>query len=57
MYANEKLMRLVWDGIIRTIDCYNRGIALPSSKLVRQAIDNSDIDLARQILAKYNITI
>lgn len=56
MYANETLMRIVWDGIVRAINAYNRNIRLPESKLIRQAIDNSDVELAKQLIEKYKLT-
>lgn len=57
MYATDALMKFVWNGVVRAIDAYNHGLKLPNPKQVREAIDNSDIDLARQILANYGINI
>lgn len=57
MYANEKLMKLVWNGIMQAINAYNRGGMLPDSTLIRKAIDNSDIDLAKKLIERYHINI
>ena len=57
MYATDALMKFVWNGVVRAIDAYNHGLKLPNHKQVREAIDNSNIDLARQILANYGINI
>lgn len=57
MYATDELMKFIWSGVLRAIDGYNHGMKLPNPKQIREAIDNSDVDLARQILATYGISI
>lgn len=57
MYANEKLMHVIWNGIIQAIAAYNKGLRLPESRYVRAAIDNSDVELAKQLIQKYGIAI
>ena len=57
MYANEKLMRIVWGGIIQAIDAYNHGKPLANPNDIRKAIDNSDVDLAKMLIDKYHIRI
>ena len=57
MYANEKLMHIVWNGLMQAIDAFNRGRVIPEASLVRKAIDNSDTALAEQLLKKYKIHI
>lgn len=57
MYANEKLMRVVWNGVIQAINAYNHNKKLPDPKLIRKAIDNSDLDLAKELIAAYEIRI
>lgn len=57
MYANEKLMRIVWNGVIQAIDAYNSVKPLPSPALIRKAIDTSDIDLTNELIQKYKVRI
>lgn len=57
MYANDKLMRVIWNGVIQAIDAYNKGRMLPDSAYVRKAIDNSDVELAKQLINKFGIAI
>ena len=57
MYANEKLMHVIWNGIIQAINAYNKRLRLPESQYVRTAIDNSDVELAKQLIQKYGIVI
>ena len=57
MYANEKLMRIVWNGIIQAIDAYNHGRVLPNPNDVRKAIDESNVELAKALITKYRINI
>ena len=57
MYANEKLMKIVWNGIIQAIDAYNHHRDLPDPALICKAIDNSDVELAKELITKYHINI
>lgn len=57
MYANEKLMHVIWNGIIQAINAYNDGRRLPDAAYVRKAIDNSDVELAKTLIEKYKIRI
>ena len=55
MYANDDLIRTVWDGVANAITAFNMGKLIPESKLVRNAIDNSDTALARELIKAYCI--
>lgn len=55
MYADEKLMHIVWNGVMNAINAYNNGKRLPIAGQVRSAIDNSDVELARTLINKYDI--
>lgn len=57
MYENEKLMRIIWNGLIQAIKAYNNCKPLPKSTYVRQAIDNSDVELAKKLITEYGINI
>ena len=57
MYANERLMHVIWNGIVQAISAYNAGVRLPESQYVRTAIDNSDVELAKKLIQKYGIVI
>lgn len=57
MYANDKLMRVIWNGVIQAIDAYNKSKMLPDPAYVRKAIDNSDVELAKQLINKFGIVI
>ena len=57
MYANEKLMRIVWNGVLQAIDAFNHQRMLPDPNLIRKAIDNSDVELAKQLIPTYKIRI
>jgi len=57
MYANEKLMRIIWNGVIQAINAYNHNFSLPDPAYVRKAIDNSDVELAKTLIDKYKIRI
>jgi hypothetical protein len=57
MYANEKLMKIIWNGTTQAINACENGYRLPDSALVRKAIDTSDVDLAKELIAKYKILI
>lgn len=57
MYANEKFMRIIWNGVIQAINAYNHDIMLPDPAYVRKAIDNSDVELAKQLINKFGIAI
>jgi len=57
MYANESLMKVVWNGIIQALDAFNRNRPLPSSSIIRKAIDESNIELATEIINKYGVLV
>lgn len=57
MYADEKLMHIVWNGVIQAIDAFNSQLRLPNSSLIRKAIDNSDVELTKDLISKYGIQI
>ena len=55
MYATEDLMHIVWTGIINAIRAYNCMETRPNATLVRKAIYNSDVALAKELIKKYHI--
>lgn len=57
MYADEKLMRIVWNGILQAIQAYNDNYELPPSDYICNAINNSDVKLAQTLMKKYGVRI
>lgn len=55
MYANDALISLVWDQLMRSISAYNEDMPLADSGLVVKAINNSDERLAKRIINDYYI--
>ena len=48
-------LEFVWNQLSKAINAYNRGCGLPDSSLVREAINNSDTELAKKLIATYNL--
>jgi hypothetical protein len=57
MYADEKLMRIVWNGIIQAIKAFNYNLPIPPAYMVRDAIDNSNVELAKKLIGDFGINI
>ena len=57
MYANESLMKIIWNGIIQVINGFNKNIPLPSSKDIQKAINESDVELAKKIIEGYGVSV
>ena len=57
MYANNDLIRTVWGCVIQAIDAFNFSAPFPNKDLVQTAINNSDVDLAKQIIEAWSIKI
>lgn len=49
-------LEFVWNQLSKAINAYNRGYDLPDSSLVIEAINNSDLKLAKRIISDYNLT-
>ena len=48
-------LNFVWDQLSKAITAYNRSYVLPDSSLVIEAINNSDTELAKKLIATYNL--
>ena len=57
MYATNDLIHVVWQCLQQAIYAFNNGRSLPSSNLVRNAIDTSNVDLAKDIIKAWDIKL
>lgn len=57
MYANDTLIKIVWNGIIQVIHAFNANVPLPSGSIIQKAINESDLYLANELIRKYGISI
>ena len=48
-------LEFVWNQLSKAINAYNRGYGLPDSSLVIEAINNSDVELAKRLIATYDL--
>ena len=48
-------LEFVWESVQRALNAFNFGIPLPSSEDVQNAINNSDVDLARKLIKNYSL--
>lgn len=55
MMSNDSLLSTVWDGIMKAIDAFNVNAPLPNENDVINCINNSDVELAKKLISKYNI--
>ena len=55
MFATETLSGLVYDQICRAVNAFNRGRSIPDRIAVQEAINNSDVKLAKMLISKYNL--
>lgn len=52
---DTKILKWVWSRVQAAIEAYNMGYKLAPSKQIEQAINNSDLKIAEQIITSYNI--
>lgn len=55
MMSNNDLLSQVWDGVVRSIIAYNEGTNLADSDLVQEAINTSNVELAKKLIDRYNL--
>lgn len=48
-------LEFVWDQLERAVDAYNHESTLPPAALVQKAINDSDINLAKELIINYNL--
>ena len=48
-------LEFVWNQLSKAINAYNHGYGLPDSSLVIEAINNSDVELAKRLIATYDL--
>lgn len=53
--SNKITLNWVWNGISRAIEAYNEDAPLADPELVQRAINNSDKELAKELINKYEL--
>jgi hypothetical protein len=48
-------IKFVWNQLMKAINFYNNDISLPSSSLIRDTINNSDIEMAKRLIKEYEL--
>ena len=52
---DRESLGFIWDQLIKAIHHYRNGYVLAPSGIVRAAINNSDVELAKTLIAEYGI--
>lgn len=55
MMASTTLLETVYNQIITAVDAFNRRRSLPDATATQTAINNSDIELAKKLIERYNL--
>lgn len=55
MMKTEARLEFVWDQIIKAVNAYKTGELIPNNEEIQAAINNSDSDLAKQLIKNYNL--
>lgn len=55
MIDSEKNLNFVWNGIMKAIEAYNAGLPYINSDLVQATINNSDVEMAKKLIAQFNL--
>lgn len=55
MIDSEKNLNFVWNGIMKAIEAYNAGLPYINSDLVQATINNSDVEMAKKLIARFNL--
>ena len=55
MYSNTERIGMVWDCIERAIRAYNNEAELISPDLIQEAINTSNVEMAKDLIEKYNL--
>jgi len=53
--SSNELMEFVWEGIIKSINSVNNDEPIEDWEVICEAIDTSNMELARQLMSKYNV--
>lgn len=52
---DRESLGFIWDQLIKAIHHYRNGCVLASSGIVRAAINDSNVELAKALIAEYDI--
>lgn len=53
--ADDEIMSIIWDQVIKAIDAFNDGEPLIDAVTVQNVINNSDVNKAKELIEKYNL--
>lgn len=53
--SSPHTLNFVWDGIMKAIDAYNKGVPFIDGSIVQKTINNSDVETAKKLIAQYNL--
>lgn len=53
--GNESRLRFIWKQVTYALYAFENGKHLPSAQVVRDTINNNDVELAKRIIAEYDI--
>lgn len=55
MMATKELIEIVYNQVVRAINCFNNGGMLPDYTVTQTAINNGDVKLAKDLILKYKL--
>lgn len=55
MMGSPSKLSFIWKQLQKVMKAYRIGYALPSIDLVQEAINSSDVELAKQLITRYNL--
>ena len=55
MMSSPSKLSFIWKQLQKVMGAYQIGYALPSIDLVQEAINSSDVELAKQLITRYNL--
>lgn len=55
MMSSPSRLSFIWKQLEKALRACQTNYSLPSSDLVKEAIDNSNVELARQLITHYNL--
>lgn len=52
---DQATLKLVWESLVKAIEAFNYGMDIPPSAYTREAIDNSNVELAEKLIRSYGL--
>ena len=53
--SSKETLDFVWEGIKKAIQAYNEAMPLINSGLIQNTINNSDVEMAKELIKQYNL--